>query len=581
MRKKWTVLLSAVVAAALFGGSAYSAGGIKLIVNGNLITPEVPPQIIEGNTMVPIRAVSEALGAKVNWNASEQTVTVDLPDRSSQQRQIELLQSAIAPSSAQAAVQTWADAVKSRNGAVQYAVLSPALQGQTVKQYEELGWVTGTSSPWVESYQLSAGVKSDAGINYDVQFQLKTSSGDAGVEKAKVTAGSLDGKWFITGLQAADGSGGLNGITVVPSGSGHTPAAQALTNAAGIQMMSNGAGWAWGDEGEQPVLLKTEDNGARWSQVSLDGVNLSQISLAKVYFNDARNGWISWSDEKAMYIAGTTDGGGQWKVQTIEGLHHPVQFTFADSQHGWLITAGDAAMMHSQKTVYRTEDSGASWKVVSDTGDGSAANTGLPALGSITGITFRTTNDGFAAMDNPVSPELLFFRTSNGGQSWNAAALPIPERLQGKVEFSSLSAPVFSGDQKRDGIMTVRFGSGSGHTLVTYTTHDGGITWNGHELPASIALNSQMQTAFADAAHGWLLNGSVLYSTGNGGVSWNQVATDDVFGQSVGNDPAIRGFTFDRQHGLLVVGDHDPKSARVIETNDGGSNWKPLQLQAQ
>jgi hypothetical protein len=152
----------------------------------------------------------------VNWNSGEQTVTVDLPDRASQQRQIELLQSALAPSSAEAAAQAWANGVKSRNGAVQYAVLSPDLQSRTVKQYEELNWVTGISSPWIDKYELSAGVKTDNGdVSYEVAFFLATSSGSAGAEKLKVTAGSRDGKWLITGLQ--DTGGSMNGLAVIPA----------------------------------------------------------------------------------------------------------------------------------------------------------------------------------------------------------------------------------------------------------------------------------------------------------------------------------------------------------------------------
>jgi hypothetical protein len=218
MRKKWMVSLSLVAVLVMFGGVAYSAGGLKLIVNRNLITPEVPPQIINGSTMVPIRAVSEALGAKVGWNGAEQTVTVDLPGQESLQRQIDLLRSAIAPASADEAIKLWAQSVKNRNGAVQYALLSPELQSQTAKAYEDMNWVTGLSSPWVDSYQVSDGVQAEnAGTGYDVTFQLKTSTGSAGEGTVKVTVGSQqDGKWLITGLQAASGADTLNGIVIVP-----------------------------------------------------------------------------------------------------------------------------------------------------------------------------------------------------------------------------------------------------------------------------------------------------------------------------------------------------------------------------
>jgi len=48
---------------------------ISVLLDGKELTFDVPPQIIGGRTMVPLRAIFEALGAGVDWNASTQTVT--------------------------------------------------------------------------------------------------------------------------------------------------------------------------------------------------------------------------------------------------------------------------------------------------------------------------------------------------------------------------------------------------------------------------------------------------------------------------------------------------------------------------
>ncbi|MDP5276395.1 stalk domain-containing protein [Chengkuizengella axinellae] len=45
-------------------------------VNGKSITLLQPSKIIEGSTMVPLRFVSEAFGADVNWNQDTRTVTI-------------------------------------------------------------------------------------------------------------------------------------------------------------------------------------------------------------------------------------------------------------------------------------------------------------------------------------------------------------------------------------------------------------------------------------------------------------------------------------------------------------------------
>lgn len=55
---------------------ASSQEAIRLVVNGRLIQPEVPPIIINDRTMVPLRFVAEALGAQVDWQAESQTVSV-------------------------------------------------------------------------------------------------------------------------------------------------------------------------------------------------------------------------------------------------------------------------------------------------------------------------------------------------------------------------------------------------------------------------------------------------------------------------------------------------------------------------
>lgn len=44
------------------------------------IESDVPAQIINGRTMVPLRILSESIGAEVNWDSATKTVTVNTPD---------------------------------------------------------------------------------------------------------------------------------------------------------------------------------------------------------------------------------------------------------------------------------------------------------------------------------------------------------------------------------------------------------------------------------------------------------------------------------------------------------------------
>jgi NPCBM/NEW2 domain/Copper amine oxidase N-terminal domain len=56
--------------------SAYAENNIKIIVNGQQVISDVQPFIQDGRTMVPLRVISEALGATVAWDQETQTVTI-------------------------------------------------------------------------------------------------------------------------------------------------------------------------------------------------------------------------------------------------------------------------------------------------------------------------------------------------------------------------------------------------------------------------------------------------------------------------------------------------------------------------
>jgi hypothetical protein len=76
---KWPWLLAAVISLGiivLLAGAGYAQNVIGIVVNGNEVTSDVPPQIVDGRVLVPLRAVAEALGANVDWDAASQSVIV-------------------------------------------------------------------------------------------------------------------------------------------------------------------------------------------------------------------------------------------------------------------------------------------------------------------------------------------------------------------------------------------------------------------------------------------------------------------------------------------------------------------------
>ena len=73
MNKK---IISAVCAASMtfLSASAFAADDITVLLNGDAIEFDVAPIIENDRTLVPLRAIFEALGAEVEWDGDNQTV---------------------------------------------------------------------------------------------------------------------------------------------------------------------------------------------------------------------------------------------------------------------------------------------------------------------------------------------------------------------------------------------------------------------------------------------------------------------------------------------------------------------------
>ena len=78
--KPYDAALLALVQSVQYGGAAPAPAPvdntIKIYVNGNRIYSDADPVIINGRTLVPIRAVAEAMGCTVSWNGNIRTVSI-------------------------------------------------------------------------------------------------------------------------------------------------------------------------------------------------------------------------------------------------------------------------------------------------------------------------------------------------------------------------------------------------------------------------------------------------------------------------------------------------------------------------
>lgn len=78
MKRFSTGLIVGLVAGLIMATAALAlaANPIKLIINGQNIQCDVPPQNINGRVLVPARFVAESLGANVAWDAANNAVVI-------------------------------------------------------------------------------------------------------------------------------------------------------------------------------------------------------------------------------------------------------------------------------------------------------------------------------------------------------------------------------------------------------------------------------------------------------------------------------------------------------------------------
>lgn len=77
MKKKWlaTFVVMALLAAAFLPGNALAAQAISVTLNGKRLNFDIQPVLERGRVLVTLRAIFEALGATVDWDSATGTVT--------------------------------------------------------------------------------------------------------------------------------------------------------------------------------------------------------------------------------------------------------------------------------------------------------------------------------------------------------------------------------------------------------------------------------------------------------------------------------------------------------------------------
>jgi hypothetical protein len=229
-RKLFTAILAGTLVVSL-STIAFAGGSIKMFYNGKEIKADTNPINIDSRIYMPVRALAEAMGAKVSWDQESSQVNITGNDQSVQ---ISNLERALAPKTALDAANSWAEGVRTRNGAWQYAVMTPDLKKNSYDGFVSMNWVTGTSSPWVKSFDVKEqGKLSDDETRYSVRFTWTDSTNATSESTQYITVKSIDGSWLVDSIKNLDlkgkitklktsGENLIDGVFVEGSGTGAT-----------------------------------------------------------------------------------------------------------------------------------------------------------------------------------------------------------------------------------------------------------------------------------------------------------------------------------------------------------------------
>lgn len=368
-----------------------------------------------------------------------------------------------------------------------------------------------------------------------------------------------------------------------------------------IEMRSEQRGWAVAGSPAGYVLLRTQDGGRRWRNVSSPGFtqNAPYDRNEDVYdysigstFLGTQTGWVavvgSIRGHSAMLINKTTDAGRHWaRVHfPVQDVGDSVDIQFIDRRHGFILALGGPAAGMMEKQVYRTGDGGAHWQRMSR-----PDREGKEFYGFYpTGMAFRTPSEGWITAAYRSEPDAPFMHTRDAGRTWHVQALPIPTLYQGG--YSNTWGVAFFGKDKREGIVyadLVNHTSPHGDLAAqaVYMTRNGGANWHLRtHLPIKQSY-SEHNFVFVDTRHGWLLSedDTKLYATRNGGRSWQRMTTH--FGSRRVLPPnTVQNAQLDfvtPQDGWALIVTHvsvGPEAFDLLRTRDGGRHWSLLQRSA-
>jgi photosystem II stability/assembly factor-like uncharacterized protein len=311
------------------------------------------------------------------------------------------------------------------------------------------------------------------------------------------------------------------------------PPPSPVPSVASLDWLSPTMGWVvLSDRQSRSVLFHTVDGGRHWvRQFATVG------SAPSVRFLDDRHGLMT---EPTPFpgsnptVLRSDDGGDHWAPIALPfGIgSRPTLPFFLDLDHGWVMVRTGRSDTVEDADIYRTENGGLDWTLVTSVDPISWIGNGLREEGLKRWIWFRTPRDGWlGSLEQDGSASV--YVTHDGGEQWRRVPLPEPPGGWSAGDTLVLEPPRISPDGS-GALMLVNVTRlvpppsdrlpepRAQAPVVVYRTLDGGETWRDPVAAPAGADPRRTDPAFVDGASGWLATAGEAWVTSDSGRTWGR-----------------------------------------------------------
>ncbi|HBI27068.1 MAG TPA: hypothetical protein DDY25_05005, partial [Peptococcaceae bacterium] len=237
---------------------------------------------------------------------------------------------------------------------------------------------------------------------------------------------------------------------------------------------------------ENGICSVSYDHANTWREVPVPLETLAKVGDGHSYYNQLQQGSFLITPEKTAFLYGgtrenklmityTEDMGAIWKTAEIGAQLESIRVKFCSFPTvsvGYVIAAGDRTMSQEGQAIYQTTDGGSSWNEV-----GYGPSTWLLQYGG-----FVDENVGFMSYPKIDGAETNFYRTEDGGKTFEPIILPIVEEEWMGISLEPYiqpETPYFEGGQLF--LLVGQGGQGDfmgGNVMAKYKSEDMGKTWS-------------------------------------------------------------------------------------------------------